>query len=81
MPGNGKGRDNGNSDNHGRGPRGRKDPAFIVTNLRVTAATQIIVDVAIRADTSRGERLVRVLTPNGESSLVLSSANKFTVVQ
>jgi YVTN family beta-propeller protein len=78
LPGQGKGR--GNSGDHGKGPSGRKDPAFTVTNLQATA-TQVTVNVAITAAASKGERLVRVLTPNGESSSVMSSANTFTVVQ
>jgi len=80
LPGEGKGRGNGNSGDHGKGPSGRKDPAFTVTNLQATA-TQVTVRVAITAAASKGDRLVRVLTPNGESSSVMSSANTFTVVQ
>jgi uncharacterized protein (TIGR03437 family) len=78
LPGEGKGR--GNSGNHGKVPFGRKDPAFTVTNLHATA-TQVTVNVAIAAGASKGDRVVRVLTPNGESSFVMSSANTFTVVQ
>ncbi|MCX6637023.1 MAG: hypothetical protein NT090_18365, partial [Acidobacteria bacterium] len=78
LPGEGNGRGNGNSGNHGKGPFGRKDPAFTVTNLHATA-TQVTVSVAIAAGASKGDRVVRVLTPNGESSFVISPANKFTV--
>jgi hypothetical protein len=78
LPGEGKGRGNGNSGDHGKGPFGRKDPAFTVTNLHATA-TQVTVNVTIAAGASKGDRVVRVLTPNGESSVVLSPANKFTV--
>jgi uncharacterized protein (TIGR03437 family) len=63
---------------HGKRPSGRKDPAFTVTNLLATA-TQVTVNVAIAAGAGKGDRVVRVLTPNGESSFVPSPANKFTV--
>jgi len=78
LPGEGKGRGNGNSGNHGKVPFGRNDPAFTVTNLHATAV-QVTLNVAIAAGASKGDRVARVLTPNGESSFVLSPANKFTV--
>jgi len=76
LPGEGK----GNSGNHRKGPFGRKDPAFTVTNLGATAA-RILLNVTIAPGASKGDRVVRVLTPNGESSFVMSPANKFTVEQ
>lgn len=78
LPGQGKGRGNGNSGEHGHGPFGKSDPAFTVTNLQVTA-TQVTLNVAIGANASKGDRVVRVMTPNGETSFVASSANTFKV--
>ncbi len=75
----GKGRGNGNSGNHGRGPAGRKDPAFTVTILGTPTATRITVSVAVAAGASKGDRVVQVMTPNGESSSRLSTANTFTL--
>ena len=77
LPGNGRGDDN--HDNHGKGPVGRKDPAFTVTNLHVTSAQQVTATVTIRANASKGDRVVQVHTPNGESSSVMSGTNKFTL--
>ncbi len=80
LPGKGIGRGNGNSGNHGHGPFGLVDTAFTVTNVVVNAAgTQLTATVAIAAGAKKGDRSVRVLTPNGESSFVLSSANSFKV--
>jgi hypothetical protein len=45
----------------------------------VVSATQITATVAIAASAQTGPRLVRVLTPNGESVLMMAMANTFTV--
>jgi uncharacterized protein (TIGR03437 family) len=74
-----RGRGNDNSSGHGHGPSARKDPAFTVTGLQVVGASQIGIRVAIANNAGKGARVVRVLTPNGESSLALSPTNKFTV--
>jgi uncharacterized protein (TIGR03437 family) len=75
----GRGNGNGNSSGHGNGPSGGKDAAFTVSGLKVDSASHISISVAIAANASKGDRVVQVLTPNGESSLVLSQTNKFTV--
>jgi YVTN family beta-propeller protein len=78
MPGNGHG--NGNSGNQSHGPFAKVDPAFTVTNVQVNAAgTQVTATVAIAANASKSDRSVRVLTPNGESTFLLNSANSFKV--
>jgi hypothetical protein len=74
-----RGRGNDNSSGHGHGPSARKDPAFTVTGLQVVGASQIGIRVAIANNAGKGARVVRVLTPNGESSAALSPANKFSV--
>ncbi len=78
--GNGKSNGNGNNGNHGHGPFGQKDAAFTVTNIQVNGAgTQLTATVAIAANASKGDRLVRVETPNGESTFKGSNQNTFTV--
>jgi hypothetical protein len=72
-------------DGHGQGKghddSGSSDTAFTVTNVQVNAAeTQLTATVAIAATAQLGPRLVRVLTPNGESTQVLAMVNTFTVV-
>lgn len=74
VPGHG----NGQSGEHGRGPASRNDPGFTVTNLQATA-TQVTVKVAIAANASKGDRIIRVMTPNGETSSKMSQVNTFTV--
>ncbi len=79
LPGKGKGRGNGMSGNHGHGAFGIRDAAFTVTGITVNAAgTQVTATVAIKAGT-KGSRVVRVLTPNGESTFVANANNSFTV--
>ncbi|HKE21242.1 MAG TPA: hypothetical protein VKB88_02570 [Bryobacteraceae bacterium] len=78
QPGNGNG--NGNGNNPGKGaPSNNNDNAFTVTNLKVVSATEITATVAIAASAGTGPRLVRVLTPNGESVLMMAMSNTFTV--
>jgi uncharacterized protein (TIGR03437 family) len=76
LPGSGHGDDN----NPGKGaPFNNNDSAFTVTNFKVVSATQITATVAIAASAQTGPRLVRVLTPNGESMLMMMPADTFTV--
>ena len=71
---------NGNSGNHDHGPFGTRDPGFVASNIKVNAAgTQLTADVKIAASVSKGEFVVRVETPNGESSFVGSEANTLKV--
>jgi uncharacterized protein (TIGR03437 family) len=56
------------------------DPKITVTGIQLDAAgTQLTATVAIAGDAVKGDRIVRVLTPNGESSLEKSAADTFTV--
>jgi uncharacterized protein (TIGR03437 family) len=74
VPGNNKGK------GKGRGPKVDPDTAFTVTNLQVNAAgTTATATISIAANAAKGDRIVRVLTPNGESSLALTTANTFRV--
>ena len=78
LPGNGNG--NGNGNNPGKGsPFNNGDSAFTITNFKVVSDTQITATVSIATSAQTGPRLVRVLTPNGESTLMLSTADTFTV--
>lgn len=73
-------RGRGNSGNHGHGPFGLRDTTIATANTTAnTSGTQITVNVTLAPNSPRGDRTVRVLTPNGESSLVQSTANLFRV--
>ena len=57
------------------------DTAFTVTNIRVTGGgTQLTATVAIAAAAKAGPRLVKVMTPNGETSSVLAATDTLTVI-
>jgi hypothetical protein len=74
LPGNGKGHGKGVEDNHA-------DTAFTVTNILVTEdGKQLTATVAIAADAKAGPRLVKVMTPNGETSGVLAATDTLTVI-
>ena len=80
LPGRGKGKGREEHGNHGHGPFGKRDPGFTVTNITVNpAGTQLTATVAIAASVARGDRLVRVGTPNGESTFKESGNNTFKV--
>jgi hypothetical protein len=80
LPGKGKGRGNGNSGNHNHGPFGSREPGIVATNIKVNAAgTQLTADITIANSVSKGDFVVRIATPNGESSFVSSSSNSFKV--
>jgi YVTN family beta-propeller protein len=69
--GHGKGQDDDNTDS-----------AFTVTNIQVTGGgTQLTAAVAISSSAKIGPRLVKVKTPNGETSNTLSATDTFTVTQ
>lgn len=80
LPGKGKGRGNGDSGDHNHGPFGTRDTGFVVSNIKVNAGgTQLTADVAVAASVSKGDFVVRVDTPNGETSFVPASANTFKI--
>jgi uncharacterized protein (TIGR03437 family) len=64
----------------GASPMGGNDPAFTVTNIAVTPdGSQVTASIAIGASATAGPRLVRVVTPNGTSTFLPSTADMFTV--
>ncbi len=80
FPGGNRGNGKGSGNGQGKGPSRGEDPGFAVTNLSVNAdGTRLTATVRLAAGTAPGARLVRVETPNGESTLTLSPANTFTV--
>jgi YVTN family beta-propeller protein len=71
LPGNG----------HGKGaPPDNNDATFTVANFKVVSATQITATVTIAPSAQPGPRVLRVLSPNGESTAAISTANTFTVM-
>ena len=65
--------------NVNRGNFGVSDPAFTVSNIQANAAgTMVTAQVVIAANTQVRTRVVRVLTPNGETSL--SNAPTFSII-
>ncbi len=80
LPGNGKGRGNGHSGDHAGGPFANSDPAFTVSAIAVNAAgTRLSAVVNLAAQAQPGTRVVRVITPNGESSFVAGDGNAITI--
>ena len=80
VPGNGKGHGKGNSGNHDHGPFGTREPGIVATNIKVNSAgTQVTADLTIARSVSKGDFVVRIATPNGESSFASSSGNSFKV--
>jgi YVTN family beta-propeller protein len=64
----------------GHGPAGTRDPNITVSNIEVNATgTQLTASVTNAAADTKGQRLVRVQTPNGDTSSTLSSANTFQI--
>jgi hypothetical protein len=66
---------------HGKGLEDNNaDSSFTVTNIQVTGGgTQLTATVAISSTAKAGARLVRVTTPNGETSKTISASNTLTV--
>ena len=80
LPGHGKGHGEGNSQFHTNGPFSVYDTGFTTGNVVVSGdGTLLTVPVAIAAGHAPGNRVVRVATPNGESTFVATSGNTFTV--
>jgi uncharacterized protein (TIGR03437 family) len=74
LPGDAKGHGKGVEDNHA-------DTTVIVSNIQVTSGgAQLTATVAIATGANPGPRLVKVRTPNGETSGVISTTNTFTVL-
>jgi uncharacterized protein (TIGR03437 family) len=72
--GNGDQGDNGNDKN-------KTDDAFTVSNIAVNAAaTQLTATVKIATGAQTGPHIVRVITPNGESSGKVGTGNTFAVL-
>jgi uncharacterized protein (TIGR03437 family) len=72
--GNGDQGDNGNHKN-------KTDDAFTVSNIAVNAAgTQLTATVKIATGAQMGPHIVRVITPNGESSGKVGMGNIFTLL-
>ncbi|MGH9718816.1 MAG: IPT/TIG domain-containing protein [Bryobacteraceae bacterium] len=78
LPGKGKGGGNSGKNNHG--PFGQTDKGLKASIVQVNAAgTQLTASVTIASGTDKGDRIVRVDTPNGESTFAQSPANTFNV--
>jgi len=77
MMGNG----NGNGKGNGKQKSQDRDTKFTASNIQVNAGgTQLTATVKIDTGATTGPRLVRVMTPNGETTMMLSTANKFMVL-
>jgi hypothetical protein len=62
------------------GPFGSRDTAFAASNIQVNAnGTQLAATIKV-TNAALGPRVVRILTPNGESTFVSATANTLTVV-
>jgi len=72
----------GNGDPGDNGPdKNKTDEAFTVGNIAVNAAgTQLTTTVKIAAGAQTGPHIVRIITPNGESSGIVGNGNIFTVL-
>jgi uncharacterized protein (TIGR03437 family) len=82
LPGHGNGRTEGESgDEHWHGPFGANDGHITVSNIVANqAGNQLTATVTISGTTPRGvPRVVRVETPNGDTSFAATSANTFHV--
>ena len=61
--------------------KSKTDDAFIVSNIAVTAGgTQLTATFKIAVGAQTGAHIVRVITPNGESSGKVDNGNTFTVL-
>jgi len=71
----------GHGQGKGHDDSSNSDPGFTVSNIVVNSTgRQLTATVTIAASAQPGPRLVRIGTPNGESTQVLATANTFTVV-
>ena len=75
------GNGNGNGNGHGKQKSSDRDSKFTASNIQVNSGgTQLSATVKIDSGATTGPRLVRVMTPNGETTMMLSTANTFTVL-
>ncbi len=80
LPGKAGSHGNGNNGSNSNGPFSSSDPNFTVTNVQASSdGTQVTATVTLAAAATQGQRVVRVLTPNGESSYVPASSNTITI--
>jgi uncharacterized protein (TIGR03437 family) len=74
LSGNGKGHGRGVEDHHA-------DTTIVASNIQVASGgTQLTATITIAAGAKPGPRLVKVQTPNGETSGTISLVNTFTVL-
>lgn len=79
-PGDDHGHGKGNSGDHENGPLGMSDSAFKASNINVNSAgTQLTATINVAASATDGVRVVRVMTPNGETGFVQTSNDTITV--
>jgi hypothetical protein len=65
---------------HGDSKTSNGDTAFTASSIQVNAAgTQLTATITVSATATAGPRLVRVVTPNGQSAAQVSSADTFTI--
>ena len=76
LPGNSGGHGKGGQDN---GPFASHDSAFSASNIQVSADGSTVTATIKVTQAKPGSRVVRVETPNGESSFVSSSGNTIQV--
>lgn len=71
----------GNGKGQGKAAFLLADPAYVVSNVVVNSAgTQLTATVTVAGSALPGARLVRVITPNGESAGTLTTAATFTLL-
>lgn len=81
LPGHGNGHIPGESNEMGHGPFGVHDTNITATNIQANPmGTQLTVTITISAsEPGNVQRVVRVETPNGDTSFVASSVNTFQI--
>jgi uncharacterized protein (TIGR03437 family) len=80
LPGQGSGSGQVENDEHVHTPFGTPDTHVTVSNIFVNGAgTQLTANITIAGDTGGVQRVVRVETPNGDTSWTASAANTFQI--
>jgi uncharacterized protein (TIGR03437 family) len=80
LPGHGNGHAHDNITERGHGPFGTRDSNITVTNIQMPfAGTGLTATVTIGAKATPGQRVVRVETPNGDTSFAATTANEFQI--
>jgi hypothetical protein len=80
LPGNGNGQGKGSSGGQDNGPFASHDAAFSASNILVSSDGSTLTATIKVVQAKTGSRIVRVKTPNGESSLVASPADTIQVM-